>query len=86
MLLVRFRSENDCAGYAYAETDSMCPSEVGHNWRYNGDGDSWHDAGNDGTSWSDAGKGLLVKCISEAGKLRMNNRAAQMNVKILASS
>ena len=57
MLLVRFRSENKCAAYAYAETDSMCPSEVGHNWKYNGDGDSW----------PDAGKGLIVKCISEAG-------------------
>ena len=43
----------------------MCPSEVGHNWRY-GDGASFHDAG----------KGLIVKCISEAGKLRTKYKAA----------
>ena len=57
MLFVCFRNEYECAGYAGAQTDSMCPSEVGHNWRYN-----------TGTSWPDAGEGLIVKCISETGR------------------
>ena len=58
MLFVCFRNENACVGYADAQTDSMCPSEVRHNWRYF-----------DGTgTWPDAGKGLFVKCISETGR------------------
>ena len=55
-LHIYFRDEQECAGYADAQTDSMCPSEVGYKWRYN-----------DGSSWFDAGKGLTVKCISEPG-------------------
>ena len=57
LLILHFRDEQKCTGNADAQTDSMCPSEVGHNWRYN-----------DGTSWPDAGEGLIVKCISETGR------------------
>ena len=59
-LHLHFRDEQECAGFADAQTDSMCPSEVGYNWRYN-----------DGNSWPDAGKGLTVKCISETGIIRI---------------
>ena len=63
-MILHFRYEQECAGKAYAQTDLMCPSEVGHNWRYD-----------DGTSWPDAGKGLIVQCISETGKLRTKYKA-----------
>ena len=59
-LHLHFRDEQECAGYADAQTVSMCPSEVGYNWRYG-----------DGSSWPDAGKGLTVKCISETGIIRI---------------
>ena len=68
-LILHFRDEQECTGYADAQTDSMCPSEVGYNWRYAGT-----------RSFHDAGKGLIVKCTSEAGKLRTNYRTAQMNI------
>ena len=69
LLILHFRDEQKCTGNADAQTDSMCPSEVGHMWRYG-----------DGTSWHDAGKGLIVKCISETGKIRTNYRAARVYV------
>ena len=60
MRLLPIRDERKCGGFAYGETDSTCPSEVGYNWRYG-----------DGVSFPDARKGLTVKCMSERGMLRI---------------
>ena len=60
-LHLHFRDEQKCGAYAYAQTDSMCPSELGFNWRYEGPDNSW----------PDAGKGLAVKCITETGIIRI---------------